>query len=164
MFFACTVCKEVLTSICNISSIHCGHVFHTNCLTKWINAQGSCPQCRSACTYKQLNRIYLSESTKENVIADALQIAAKNGLPEIYQRIAQGEEEKNPQDCFGVTNLHIAAKNGHSKVCKLIMDMVEDKNPKDHAGINPLTLSLIHNQENVCIEVLKNFNYKNPTF
>ena len=96
MFFACTVCKEVLTSSCNISSTNCGHVFHTNCMTRWIKAQGSCPQCRSVCTYKQFNRIYLSESTKENVIADALQIAAKNGLPEIYQRIAQGEEEKNP--------------------------------------------------------------------
>ena len=87
----------------------------------------------------------------------------KSGV-ELSFELAKGEEEKNPKDCFGVTNLHIAVKNGHSKVCKVILDMVEDKNPKDHAGINPLSLSLIHDQENVCIEILKNFDYKNPPF
>ena len=85
MFFGCSVCTEVLTSDCEITSTYCGHVFHTNCIMKWIGREQNCPQCRTGCTDKRVHRIYLSESPKVSLIPDLLQMAAKNGHLPVYE-------------------------------------------------------------------------------
>ena len=150
MFFSCSVCTEVLTSNCEITSTYCGHVFHTNCITKWIAQKQNCPQCRTRCTDNGIHRIYLSESPKENLIPDLLQMAAENGHLQVYERIIAKEEDKNPKDYSGFTHLHLAAENGHANICKSIIDSVDDKNPKDNEGLTPLHIATQEGNEQVC--------------
>ena len=111
MLFACLICSEILTSSSKTSSTLCGHVFHTNCISKWLQIERprpksreikkTCPKCRSPCGKKQLRRIYLSESSIESLIPDLLQIAVKDGLTDLYDRLIQKEEDKNPKDYSG---------------------------------------------------------------
>lgn len=46
----CIVCMEGFER-CGVDNDHgkkmpCGHVFHANCLTKWLSMRNSCPLCR----------------------------------------------------------------------------------------------------------------------
>ena len=101
MFFSCSVCTEVLTSNCEITSTYCGHVFHTNCITKWIAQKQNCLNVELD---KGIHQIYLSESPKENLIPDLLQMAAENGHLQVYERIIAKEEDKNPKYFLGRTD------------------------------------------------------------
>ncbi|PWA83459.1 Zinc finger, RING/FYVE/PHD-type [Artemisia annua] len=43
----CTVCMEGFHSSCtNGKQAPCGHVYHFNCITKWLSLHNSCPLCR----------------------------------------------------------------------------------------------------------------------
>ena len=107
MFFACNICYEVLiTSESPISSTYCGHVFHSKCIKKWLEEKNQCPQCREYCDINKIHPIFLSENSNESLISDMLLIAAKKGNTEVYKRIFEDEEEKNPKDSQGKTNLH----------------------------------------------------------
>ena len=69
MKIACPTCLESFTSRCEISSTPCGHVFHTICIKGWFgtsNRNNSCPQCRTSCTVRQINKLYFPEALVEN--------------------------------------------------------------------------------------------------
>ena len=43
----CSVCREDLTPTCVVIKLpRCAHVFHGDCLTKWLTFQNWCPVCR----------------------------------------------------------------------------------------------------------------------
>ena len=59
---ACSTCLEVFTSKSDISTTPCGHVFHTNCITKWLeNGQNPCSECRKECSANEIIKLYFSE-------------------------------------------------------------------------------------------------------
>ena len=67
MNLACSSCMELFTSRTNISTIPCGHVFHTNCIKSWLQTgQSNCPQCRKDCTQNQIIKLYFEEKETEN--------------------------------------------------------------------------------------------------
>nr|KYP43539.1 RING-H2 finger protein ATL2B [Cajanus cajan] len=45
---SCSICLEVLSNgskaICMPQP--CFHIFHQNCIVKWLNISGTCPLCR----------------------------------------------------------------------------------------------------------------------
>lgn len=44
----CLVCREEFTSGCSLIKLpRCAHVFHSECLEKWLQLQSWCPVCRS---------------------------------------------------------------------------------------------------------------------
>ena len=48
MRVSCTTCLELLTASDELSSVPCGHVFHTQCILQWFETgKSNCPQCRS---------------------------------------------------------------------------------------------------------------------
>ena len=56
MDIACPTCLNPFTSPCDISATKCGHVFHTNCIEKWLKTgKKTCPQCRKNCMVIKLN-------------------------------------------------------------------------------------------------------------
>ena len=60
MDIACPTCLNPFSMYCDISATHCGHLFHTNCVTKWLQTgKKSCPSCRENCTLKKLIKLYL---------------------------------------------------------------------------------------------------------
>ena len=67
MDIACSACLESFTLDCDVSTTPCGHLFHTNCINKWIkNEKRDCPQCRQSCTLDQLMKIYFSGTNTNN--------------------------------------------------------------------------------------------------
>jgi len=64
MNIACSTCLECFTANCNVCATSCGHVFHINCLAKWLKkGQRTCPQCRTPIqNAEQLRKIYFAET------------------------------------------------------------------------------------------------------
>ena len=72
----CSTCLESFTSGCDISTTPCGHVFHTGCITRWLNQNDNCSQCREACGKRQIIKLYFSEcqsAIEENITINDLQ-------------------------------------------------------------------------------------------
>nr|CAD2184435.1 unnamed protein product [Meloidogyne enterolobii] len=49
----CSICTKALTSN-NTYNIPCDHVFHKECITKWISLEESCPICRKKATLNDI--------------------------------------------------------------------------------------------------------------
>ena len=62
MNIACSTCLESFTSGCDISTTPCGHVFHTGCITRWLDGNSNCSQCRKDCEISGIIKLYFSES------------------------------------------------------------------------------------------------------
>ena len=64
---ACSICLVSCTSMSDISSIPCGHVFHTDCIEKWLQ-KGSkhCSQCRKNLEKREITKLFFSTSQSEN--------------------------------------------------------------------------------------------------
>lgn len=43
----CPICKENLMDGDSAVEISCGHVYHTYCLSRWLDVDQSCPMCRT---------------------------------------------------------------------------------------------------------------------
>lgn len=57
----CSICYEPLTVHRSCNATRCGHVFHSICLSAWIQYNRTCPTCRAAVNRNQLTRIYFTE-------------------------------------------------------------------------------------------------------
>ena len=64
MNIACSICLESFMQRSDISTTLCGHVFHTNCIQRWLqNGRKICSQCRKGC--KQTIKLYFSENESD---------------------------------------------------------------------------------------------------
>jgi len=89
----CSTCLDLLTPSCELSSAPCGHVFHSNCIATWLETgKGTCPQCRSKCTNKQLRRIYFTEGVDASSQLDSN--ALQNKLDSLTFQVRCAETEK----------------------------------------------------------------------
>ena len=63
---ACSCCLETFPASGDISTTPCGHVFHTKCITKWLENKQNCAQCQNSCNPNQIIKLYFSEADPEN--------------------------------------------------------------------------------------------------
>ncbi|VDK88073.1 unnamed protein product [Onchocerca ochengi] len=59
----CTICLEKM-SMENFSALHCGHLFHFQCIKHWLIEQQTCPECRQP---SKLDEIGTSLSFHDNM-------------------------------------------------------------------------------------------------
>ena len=93
MNIACSTCLESFTSACDISTTLCGHVFHTGCITRWLDGNNNCSQCRKDCEISGIIKLYFSESQsalEEQITINDLE-QKRLRLEEVKMRL---EEEK----------------------------------------------------------------------
>ena len=58
----CSICSEVLGA--DLSAAICGHVYHTECITNWLNQKPSCPLCKHKLTPQQLTALHFHPKRK----------------------------------------------------------------------------------------------------
>tara|TARA_R110001599_G_scaffold350630_1_gene581062 strand:+ start:151 stop:507 length:357 start_codon:yes stop_codon:yes gene_type:complete len=42
----CCICLQPFIYNSKISSLQCGHIYHTECISEWIKRNNTCPSCR----------------------------------------------------------------------------------------------------------------------
>ena len=71
---SCSTCLESFNLRSDVSTTPCGHVFHTDCIEKWLQSgKNQCPQCRKPCEQNRLIKLYFSESESENDLVRELE-------------------------------------------------------------------------------------------
>jgi len=91
----CSTCLELLSQNCDLSSLSCGHVFHSDCIIKWIKTgQDNCPQCRSKCTLHQLRRIYFTQEAEVVPSEQVNLMTLQNQLDSLTYQLRSAEIEK----------------------------------------------------------------------
>ena len=90
---ACSTCLGSFTSISDLSTIPCGHVFHTDCIKKWLEkGSKSCSQCRKEFQRSQIIKLYFSESQSENTLITELEEAKLEAIEESLKFQQQNAE------------------------------------------------------------------------
>ncbi|KAJ1351802.1 hypothetical protein KIN20_007950, partial [Parelaphostrongylus tenuis] len=49
----CAICMSTLCSD-NVAALHCGHTFHFECVSRWVESSNTCPICRVSTTPRQI--------------------------------------------------------------------------------------------------------------
>ena len=160
----CSTCFEAFTPECEVSTTPCNHLFHTNCITEWIETgRKNCPKCRKPCKINQLRKIFFCTVADQNK-SDALQ--ADLEFIELTEKIRKLEKiveelicEKNPQ-----TPLFRAAKFGDKRIYELITDEIVEINPKDENGKTPLHVAAEFGNEDTLKLIISQIEDKNPKY
>lgn len=94
MKVVCVICTELLLINSHISVCSCGHLFHEECLFKWIRTgQLTCPQCRCKLKEKEIvKRLYFNEydisSSQQTTDFKSVEVNADN-----FERLLNKVEE-----------------------------------------------------------------------
>ena len=63
MNVACSICLESFTLTSDIYTTPCGHVFHFECIRKWLErGNPNCSLCRQNCEINEIKRLHFSEN------------------------------------------------------------------------------------------------------
>ncbi|CAI6360450.1 unnamed protein product [Macrosiphum euphorbiae] len=71
--FTCSICNETFVGIHHDTTYttQCGHVFHHECLKKWLTRSKTCPHCRSPVLENNLIKLFLQvDSNAQVTLAD----------------------------------------------------------------------------------------------
>uniref|UniRef100_A0A0K8SN88 RING-type domain-containing protein n=1 Tax=Lygus hesperus TaxID=30085 RepID=A0A0K8SN88_LYGHE len=134
----CTICTDAVNVLkegnetLTTSALSCGHVFHSDCIVRWIDQSGrqpgTCPQCRSIVTKKNILRLFFDLVPSENYQDEKI-----NELKKVVQflrgrlsRETQINSELREQNSVLELNLASAQKNSDVLKEKLI---IAQRNP-----------------------------------
>lgn len=68
-YFACVICLDGMKSEEEIVATKCGHIYHFDCLNKWIFKSNTCPECRSTLPEgRPFSRIFPNVSDDQSYI------------------------------------------------------------------------------------------------
>ncbi|TMS33047.1 hypothetical protein L596_000830 [Steinernema carpocapsae] len=81
----CPICLDWLDSFKPLYSTECGHVFHSHCLSRAVQASGKCPSCRQELS--ELRKIYCST-------APFGEVEAQEELEKTYKTVQNLENER----------------------------------------------------------------------
>lgn len=56
----CAICSEFYKPTDTVFSTTCGHLFHFECLFRWITRVEKCPQCSQKCQKQRVHRVFLN--------------------------------------------------------------------------------------------------------
>lgn len=118
---SCSIC---FSKINNEHKLECGHVFHKQCIEKWINTNPSCPICRCHLKFsvdkfvKLINEINELTGYKVNFSSNSLTFLATNDNYNKLVMIKQKMIEYNLTRNKGFSDDFLASYIGN-EVCKI---------------------------------------------
>ncbi|KAH0956494.1 hypothetical protein HN011_001444 [Eciton burchellii] len=77
MNIVCVICSDLLVPSSDVFHTPCGHIFHFQCLTRWLERSRTCPQCRERTTEHKIHRIYFNFSNNDSIVEDATALQHK---------------------------------------------------------------------------------------
>jgi len=87
----CTICTELFDSSRDVSALRCGHIFHGDCLSPWLNQSMTCPQCRQKITKAAIiQKLFFSRPDADDSIA-----GEPSTSPELARIYSKLEETQN---------------------------------------------------------------------
>ncbi|XP_031618478.1 E3 ubiquitin-protein ligase TRAIP-like [Contarinia nasturtii] len=115
----CSICAELFRGpdADNLHVTRCGHVFHNECLAKWLERKNTCPECRSKTTTATVFRLFVN-------IADS----------------SYAENDEAPNDLVGLQNendnlkFRIIEKDGAIKSKEETLNRLQKENKKLTTG------------------------------
>ena len=134
MNVACSTCLDSLTLESGISATPCGHVFHTDCIAKWIESgQNNCSQCRSGCQKKNIVKLFFSQNElglQQNEVIDDISEENQKLLKQANEAKSRELEAsrkvgKIQKDTFELKALIKTHKNIEQKFVTDKQDMLE---------------------------------------
>lgn len=88
----CAICSEFFKNTDIIeSTTKCGHVFHRQCLYRWVLRSNTCPQCRARVHKRSVHRIYLNFT--EPTSLDDVEVEPVRGFEWLYVDESMTEKE-----------------------------------------------------------------------
>ena len=82
--YTCTICGDEIELNRNIVNLECSHIFHTECISEWIQYKAECPICRKMI------------KTKLNTESDFYNINFNNFYSSTYNE--EDEEDEEDED------------------------------------------------------------------
>ncbi|KAL6257230.1 hypothetical protein P5V15_012157 [Pogonomyrmex californicus] len=70
MISICAICRGVLISIDDVFFTPCGHLFHFQCLSQWLQSSETCPQCHSVTTSDKIHKAHFSLIETDDLTVD----------------------------------------------------------------------------------------------
>ena len=122
MNVACSICLESFILTSDIYTTPCGHVFHYECIRKWLKrGNPNCSLCRQNCDINEITRLHFSENEaalEENYVYTQLESENLKLQKEVNESKAreleannestqcQSRELKANQECFHLKEKH----------------------------------------------------------
>ena len=169
MNVACSTCLDSLTLESGISATPCGHVFHTDCITKWIESgQNNCSHCRAECQKKNIVKLFFSQNElglQQNEVIDDISEEnqkllkqandAKSRELEAGRKVEKILKEKFELKALINThkNIELNVKRNFNKDKQGMLEQIEELN-KEVTGLK----SLIKTHKDIELNVKRNFN------
>lgn len=142
----CGICIDLMTDKCILVHLKCGHVFHGQCINRWIQTKKECPLCRSDAWSEgpsEPRRLYLHFTenpeletlrARETVINEkvksyeAVIVALEMSITELNSDKAQlsSELEQTRKDLQNTTNA-LQAMIYENMMLKMIDDKIESE-------------------------------------
>lgn len=113
----CAVCKDTIGVDAEAKQLPCKHLYHSDCITPWLEHHNSCPLCRFQLVCEQ----------EEDGVSQARRI--RRQLRTAMMRLSELMEEED--DFYGLrtTLSHIASR--HRVLSSAVSDHRDDENPSD---------------------------------
>ena len=125
----CSICVELLTPSADMTSVACGHVFHTHCILQWFESKKDCPQCRQKCRENQLRRIFFTEGVDTSMSqADPACLQDKIDSLGFNLRLAEGEKKKLAEEKDALEAKNVALREEFRRSERLRQGTKEELN------------------------------------
>ncbi|KAK4285561.1 hypothetical protein QN277_002246 [Acacia crassicarpa] len=120
----CAVCKDPIGIDAQAKQLPCKHLYHSDCITPWLEHHNSCPLCR-----------FQLVGEKEEGVSQARRI--RRQLRTAMMRLSELMEEED--DFYGLrtTLSHIASR--HRVLSSAVSGQRNDENPSDSLASPPMT-------------------------
>ncbi|GFR11156.1 e3 ubiquitin-protein ligase TRAIP [Trichonephila clavata] len=101
----CVICTDCFDGH-GIVATQCGHVFHSQCLLKWIDRSKTCPECRGPVFSKNISKLYFNNIPNEGFDAANIENDISTLKAQIREKNMELENEKKK---FKELQVHAAA-------------------------------------------------------
>ncbi|EFN86278.1 TRAF-interacting protein [Harpegnathos saltator] len=117
MNIVCVICSELLVPSDDVYHTPCGHIFHFQCLTKWIDRSNTCPQCREKTTARAIRRIYFNFSNDDSSVTDSTVLISKIDSLN-FQLTLTKKENTDLTECKNKLEMQILPLQQEIKLCE----------------------------------------------